>query len=380
MTSSADGSATPGEQVRRLDVPGGPVDVVLGRGLAEVAEEVTVLWSHLLIEAGTPGAAGEATVLRYATAADSSAKSLGPRDPGACYKISGDVTRAVLRALVGQRILLHAGTVLLEGAGTTVLLGASGAGKSTAATVLGREGLYLSDELTIVDPADLAITAYPKPVSRVQRGRTKQDVALAELGLRTAPGAGPADTVVLLDRDPEAAEPSLTRVGLAEAVAVVAGQSSSLWRLPDPLGVIARMLTGAGGALRARYREATELAGLLADLPDRCPQPWETVDPDGTADPAGTGAPHRPAPGLTAAPFAQALRSEDATVVLQEGRTGTLTGLAELVWDLVREQGPIDPANLEALVVAEAGDHDRSADLVQAALEQVRSAGLLQEG
>lgn len=379
----------PGHRELRLDVPGGPVDLLLDQGLDSVADQLAVLWGHVVADDDgrgarrfgdegaaadgdeRPGRSAPVAELRYATAPTEGARTLAPHDPSACYKVSGDVTRAVIRALLGTRMLLHAGTVLLEGTGITMLVGASGAGKSTAAAVLGREGAYLSDELAIIDPDDLTVTAYPKPVSRVVHDRVKQDLALPDIGLRPVLAAGPVDTVVLLARDPDAEGASLHRVCLIEAAATIVAQSSSMWRLPDPLGAIARMLRHAGGALRARYRESTELSALLGAPPAAQAEPWETIEPEPPAQSPPVGA------GLVGAPFVQALRSEGATLVLQTGNAVSLTGLAELVWDLVREHGPLDLPDLEERVIATVGENPDSARMIASAVAQVQEAGLI---
>ena len=389
--TDAEGRTGPASRHRelRLDVPGGPVDLLLDQGLDSVADQLAVLWGHVVADDGgrgarrsegegaaargeeLPGRSVPGAELRYATAPIEGARTLAPHDPSACYKVSGDVTRAVIRALLGTRVLLHAGTVLLESSGMTMLVGASGAGKSTAAAVLGREGAYLSDELAIIDPDDLTVTAYPKPVSRVMHDRVKQDLALGDIGLRPVPAAGPVDTVVLLAREPDSDGASLHRVGLIEAAATIVSQSSSMWRLPDPLGAIARMLHQAGGALRARYRESVELPALLGALPAPVEEAWETIDSGPPAQSPPVGA------GLVGAPFVQALRSEDATLVLQTGSAVTLTGLAELVWDLVREHGPLDLSSLEERVIDTVGENPDSAQMIASAVAQVQQAGLI---
>lgn len=375
MTRAADAHTTATGRVLGLDLPGGRVDLSLDHSLAPLADELAVLWSHLLVDQeGTDGQAPMA-VLHYGSTSAEGVTVLDAEDPRACYRISGQVTRTVIGALLGRRLLLHAGAVLLEGTGTTVLLGGSGAGKSTAATALGRQGHYLSDELTIIDPDDLTVTAYPKPVSRVVRGRIKQDLALPDLGLDPICAAGPVDTIVLLDRGGAQGEASLKRVELVEAASLIAAQSSSLWRLPDPLGTIARMLDRVGGALQARYDESAALTDLLAAPPARRNDPWETISP---ADPVQQpGPPDVAGAGHVAVPFVQALRSEIATLVLQEGSTAALTGLAELAWDLVREHGPIDTAGLERRVIEAVGEHPGSAELVATALGTLQEAGLI---
>ena len=63
-----------------------------------------------------------------------------------------------------ESILLHAGAVEFDGR-VVVVTGESGRGKSTltAALVLAG-GAYLTDELVIIDPQDLSVRPYPKPL------------------------------------------------------------------------------------------------------------------------------------------------------------------------------------------------------------------------
>ena len=77
--------------------------------------------------------------------------------------------------------------------GAAVLLAAaSGTGKTTATRRLGPHYAYLTDETAIVDPEDLSLVPYPKPLSLLQDGRRpKRQVSPDELGL------GPAVPAVL---------------------------------------------------------------------------------------------------------------------------------------------------------------------------------------
>ena len=106
----------------------------------------------------------------------------------------------MIRRLIGTRLLLQVRPVCHPELGTLVLVGASGAGKSTASSLLGRGGAYLTDELTIITPGSFAITPYPKPVSKhdPELG-AKRDLALPGLGLRAADEAAAlAPAMVLL--------------------------------------------------------------------------------------------------------------------------------------------------------------------------------------
>ena len=71
---------------------------------------------------------------------------------------------------------------------TVLLVGASGAGKTTSAQILGRRLGYLSDETAGLRP-DLSVVAYPKPLSvRRDQAAPKEQVAPDALGLLRATG------------------------------------------------------------------------------------------------------------------------------------------------------------------------------------------------
>ena len=64
----------------------------------------------------------------------------------------------------GGSVLLHAGAVEFDGR-VVVVTGESGQGKSTLTAALVRAGgAYLTDELVIIDPEDLRVRPYPKPL------------------------------------------------------------------------------------------------------------------------------------------------------------------------------------------------------------------------
>ena len=113
-----------------------------------------------------------------------------------------------------DRLVLHAGAVERDGR-VAVIVGRSGAGKSTLTAHLVQQGFaYLSDEVAAVDPADGAVTPYPKALGLhddaldllgLAQLRTddpgKSRVLPAELG-RVATG-GHLALIVLLTDDPE---------------------------------------------------------------------------------------------------------------------------------------------------------------------------------
>ena len=370
----------------RLEVAGHSVLLTFGPGLETVAEEIDTLWTHLL-SADDDGATPQIR-LDYALAGgDLPAGTVPlPARPEASYTISGHLTREVIRRLIGTRLLLHAGAVAHPELGTLVLVGASGAGKSTASSLLGRDGAYLTDELTIITPGSFTLTPYPKPVSKhdPELG-AKRDLALPGLGLRAAEEvAAPAPAMVLLlkrirDDDEVGEGSSVTRVPLSEALTRIVPQTSSLWEVPGGLAALAALLDSVGGALEVRYREAAELEELLRRLPP--PEHVETVEIEPRPGDADAGEDTAPAPGtIAAAPFRQALAVESGLFVLGQHGAIHLPGLAGLVWDLLADAGPLTVDQLEQLVVEEIGEHPESAALVRGAVAELVDHGWARQG
>ncbi|GAB2537669.1 hypothetical protein [Brachybacterium huguangmaarense] len=388
-----------------LDLPGGVIELAVLPRVAPLAPLLEELWAHVLLGPASsadaadpegpesPAAASDSVLPRHRlvcgiddppeprnTSGEPGAPEVpetvvGVLDDADAYAVSGAVTREVIAAHVGERLLLHAGAIAHPSLGTVVLVGESGTGKSTATTLLAREGAYLTDELTILDPRSLAVTAFPKPISRVDPGdgpRRKRDHALAADGLVVADAAPAPERVVLLARrrgdDASAhagAAGTVRRVPLAEAVPRLVAQSSSVWELPDGLGVIVRLLEGAGGAVEVAYTEAAELPALLADLPPALPEEHESVD--GTLVEAA-----EPGPGeIARAPFASALRLEAAVVVLRSGAVVSVQGIGAVVMSLLLDAGAVTPAVLEEALVAEIGEHPESARILADVLDEL---------
>lgn len=355
-----------------------------------LAAEVRALWAGLIV--GGAGAAPlEVLHVDAASGPDDGRPTVTIRpSPTAAYELSGQVTRRVITHLLGERLLLHAGVVDHDRLGVVLLVGPSGAGKSTAVSVLGHGGRYLTDELAVLDPADLTVTGYPKPVSRVRggpEGRVKQDVAPAELGLAPAATAGPPAHVVLLERgqgngagvgEGTGARPrseggsdmaeGVERAGLGEALVRIAEQSSSVWTVPGGLACLATLLERCGGALRVRYREAEHLEPLLAQRPPATAEEWEVLVP-------GT----RRGRDLEAVDAVEAIGLADGVVVLVPGRVVLLPGLAGLVWEELCTAGGMAREELEAAVVAAIGPHPHSGALIDEVLADLVRTGWARE-
>lgn len=361
-----------------LGVAGMTATVTFGPGLEELAEEMAALWSHAASSGTSDSPDITLDYVLEGTCVPAGATPMALRQTAA-YTVSGNITRRVIQKLLGARLLLHAGAVELPGLGTVVVVGPSGAGKSTAITRLGRAGRYLSDELTILDPQEFAVTAYPKPVSmRVPGSRAKRDVALREVDLQPAwDGAAPS-MVVLLERERSGealrtSDPSVRRLPLAEALIHLIPQTSSLWRVPDGLSRLATLLTSTGGALAVRYREAEELAGLLGDAPAPSAETFTPI-------PRAEQQLDLPAGMYGVAPYAHALALESGIFVLTEREGVYLPGIAGIAWDALRRHGCLAPDGLERQIIHELGEHPQSSRFVRAALGDLVSRGLVRHG
>lgn len=367
----------------RLEVAGLGVLLTFGPGLEAVAEEIDDLWSHL--RAADDGAAPQFHLDYALPGGDLPDGALPLRaERSATYTVSGHVTRKVIDFHLGTRLLLHAASVTHPELGTVVMVGESGAGKSTAATYLGRAGHYLTDELTILDPESFAITPYPKPLSRLDAELgAKRDHALPTLELTggfPSDHAGPEmavpSAVVLLHRiqdDENNASSTISRVPLPEALVRIVPQTSSLEKVPGGLAALATLLATTGGALEVRYREASELEELLRRLPSA--ERVEVLAIEGQEEQRVLEE-----GWLALAPFRQALAVETGVFVL--GRSGAvhLSGLTALVWELLEDSGPLTYAELEKRLVLELGEHPDSGALLRTTLDVLVGHGVARQG
>lgn len=258
--------------------------------------------------------------------------------------LSSRVTVAAIKANAGSLMMLHAAGLAEPGSGRTIaFVGPSGRGKTTLARALGAVWDYVTDETVAFDPVSLDVQPHPKPLSlKVSGARTKEQVGPDELGLGPTPAHSRLARVVLLDRDENhAGVPTAEPCDIPTAVGILAAETSFLTRWDDPLSVLADALGRTGGALRVRYREATELVTMLPSLLELPGETsWERV----TAGPvAAAVVPPSGGPRWRRADVAT-LRCETSMAVLTDrstapsGRTqpqvAVLTGIGPLLWDL----------------------------------------------
>ncbi|MDA4829615.1 hypothetical protein PE182_11000, partial [Kocuria rhizophila] len=194
----------------------------------------------------------------------------GCADPAvAMESLTTAVTLAGIERHRGRSLMFHAaGLADPVTGGTAVLVAASGTGKTTAARRLGRDLGYVSDETVCVDPADLGIAPYPKPLSVVRGpGEPKEQVSPDDLGLHPLRGPAALRALLLLERDPAQEHPHVTDpLPLVTALATLVPNISALPALPRPLRTLVRAIDACGGVRAVRYREIDDVAAHVHRL------------------------------------------------------------------------------------------------------------------
>jgi hypothetical protein len=184
------------------------------------------------------------------------------------HNLSPSITGRAIEHLAGQLLMFHACALADPGTGATaVFVGPSGMGKTTLSRQLGRSLGYVTDETAAVD-ADGSVRHFAKPLSLLgAAGYLKDQVSPDELELLRPPATPRLGAVVLLDRRPSApADPSVSSVGLLEAIAALAEQISYLKVLDRPLQRLAALLQSVGGARRLSYRDGADLLPVVRTL------------------------------------------------------------------------------------------------------------------
>ena len=272
------------------------------------------------------------------------------------------LTQAVARiALARQRpsfSLFHAAGLAHPETGAVIaLVGASGAGKSTATRALARGLDYVSDEAVAVG-ATGRVVAYPKPVSIKIPGRPwKRQAGPGSLGF-TQPASGRLRLrrLVVLDRrtDHDGA-PELRPLDFHTMLRHVVPQMSYFSRTPRPLATLAALAGECGGVFALRYREADDLLPPVVDLLDD----------------------RRLRPGVARARVADEITLSGVHYLEVGGESIALDGAAAAVWRMLET-----PQSISAVVEAmraEFGEPDGRpmAVAVEEYIDQLVSYGVL---
>lgn len=298
--------------------------------------------------------------------------------------LSSAVTLRAIDAGRGRLLMLHAAGLAAPDGRVTVLVGPSGAGKTTATRTLAARRGYVTDETVGIDGAG-TVLAYRKPLSIITEGHPfKVQRRPGDLGLRALP-EGPlrVGRVVLLDRRRDPLPARLRAVTRADALAALAPHCSALAALPRPLHTLSRVLDETGGALRVEYHEASDLISLLTEMDAAPSAPVPTDRRDGRADDADRLVlrvdPDATAPRLERAPTVDWLPVDAerlAVLTAKPDGAGTLrilAGLAPLLW----EHAPgTTVASLVRAAVDAIGDPAAEAG-VRGILDELVDAGLL---
>jgi hypothetical protein len=267
-----------GSRLVRLIALGVPVNVTIsGDRAPELCDAMVEPWAWCERRSGSPEAAGlSGKPVVVCVVIDSRADVVsaallrgdcaGSTVEEALHLLSQHVTMAAIGARAGDMWMLHAACLVAPSGAAVALVGPSGTGKTTASRMLARSLGYATDETTAVS-RDGAISPYPKPLSViVPTSPWKQQVAPAALDLLPAVVPVRLGAVVLLRRSEEYAEPVVRPVRTLEALVRLAEQSSYLARMDGPLGFMADVVDGVGGAVEVSYAEASTLLPVISDL------------------------------------------------------------------------------------------------------------------
>lgn len=232
---------------------------------ADLADAVERAWVDARIE-GDHDAERPRVTLTVACN-DQSANVTGSDVDEVLHRLSPAVTLAALEARAGELILLHAAALANPETGATaVLVAASGTGKTTASQAFGTELVYLSDETAGITE-DGEVLRYRKPLSIVEDGHLKAQIAASERGLSTGEVRGRLAALILLDRsDTYDRDVVVEPIETVDALALLAPQASALARTERPLHRLADVVRMAGGLRRVRYRESADIVPVISQM------------------------------------------------------------------------------------------------------------------
>lgn len=350
------------------------VGVRVGVDLAALAPGDPARIAHAWAGArATEGATADITV----------APVVGDRDGQTLSDLSTAVTLAAIGRRRGRLWMLHAAGLAAPDGGVVVLVGRSGAGKTTVTRALATAWGYVSDETVGIED-DGRVHPYRKPLSVITEGHGfKVQHSPADLGLLPLPETPlRARRFILLDRDLAHRHPRLVPVPLADALVALAPQSSALASMPHPLRTITHLIARTGGVLRAEYAEAEDLGPLIAEV---MREETPTVGAPTATPPAAL--PTRPAPPAVADAARRYTRGAvvdrcdvpgDQLAVLTadvdgQGTLRVLGGAASALWFAA------DGATREELLRAVTDDDGAAdaADALDGILDELVDAGLL---
>ncbi len=260
------------EPLVALNLLGTRVDIaVSGSGAQRLADTISEAWERCLADPeGSPAATVVELLLDDDDEVVSGARErsvlAGSDELRLMHTLSSHLTVTAIAARLGELWMLHACALADPVTGATVVLvGPSGAGKTTVAATLGRHLGYLTDETAAIE-SDGTLLPYPKPLSVLVGGKgPKRQESPTKLGLLDAPATPWLAAIALLDRT-GTGDPSVESVRTVEALPALAEQTSALQLLDRPLHLVAGHLDRTGGLRRVTYRESEDLLPVVAEL------------------------------------------------------------------------------------------------------------------
>ena len=290
----------------------------VGLGARAAAAEFSAAWNHLLDDGGGH-AARELTVVvpendrEALDAAQAQATSL--------------ITLALIELNLGRGLLFHAAAGADAHGQAFLLVGPSGAGKTTAIGHLARAASYLTDETAFVDE-QTDVFPYPKPLSVVRELGGKTETSPAELGLELPTrDRFRVGRVLIVDRRHTPHTPTSTRLSTAEGIMAVVAELSGLSSHPTPLVALAHLARQVGGFERLSY----------SDVRDIDPYTGPPTTPPLGADESAFLVPARrrreeTGTGLVQALVDDAIEVSGVILLAQGGRVKVLAGIARTMW------------------------------------------------
>lgn len=333
---------------------------------SELAERLRVEWSRCLVN--------EPATDEIPLAIDPRGHSLD----SLTYAIASQITRRAIEAQIGRYLMFHACGLVDDSGRTAVLVGPSGAGKTTAAATLAREHFgYLTDEAVVI-AEDGRVVPYPKPLSRVKSSAGKAQVSPDELVLGSCPLAPRISALILLDRARDGeVDPRLERVPMLDALLELLPQTSGLPSTARPLQRLCEVIDRCGGVYRLTYSQVSRVAPLLRDLLANRPDPiesWSAIPSVSTPASAASGLPR--APGVMRHPVLDAVQVGDEAILLHGRLPVRLSGVGLTIW--LEADGGVDLPHLIDVAVREHGPHPAAGVKVRSAVGEMLDIGVLE--
>ncbi len=304
--------------------------------------------------------------------------------PGTVAPSTSRITTEVIDAAAKRQLVLHAAGVADEHGRVIALVGGTGSGKTTLARRLTQKAFgyvtdkafgYVTDEAVSCTTTG-AIVVFPRPLTWAQPDPghdAAAPISPDELDLRPCGADLELARIILLDRHDEAASPTLTDVGLLDAVLELIPRIPALTRRANPLQKLCQLVDRCGGIARLTYREADQTGGIIQELLDTPTAPTERWAP--LSEPSSYSC-HLMDGRVRRGRRRDAIETDEGEALLLIDRTPVrLSRIGLTIWLEARDAPK--PAELVARVLAEHGPHPDAEAIVLDAIASMVEAGVL---